>query len=388
MTEGLNASDAKSRYKSCRPITHRGYAFMALWTSTAIFISILSGYQIISFIDQVKLEEKAKYQMEDPYISSTNKSHQEASGNEHRNSTDVHVGIYLDHIKEFNIKDFKWTADFSIWFTWQDKNSTIEQKEKPFQVINADVDKDDIELVKRYCKAGSCYYRYEVKKASITENFDPRLYPLDNQYITIKIEPIYDEINRLVYVPDKNNSTISDRVNLTGLEIINSSGTVSTDTYRTNLGDPAKNISNNQIYSQYDFIISVERSNKVLLFFKLFQGLIVAVFVSMLALFIKPTWVDPRFGLGVGGLFAAVANNYIVSSALPVAGIVTLAGLVHGIGITIIFFTIAQSVLSLYIYDNLDARPFSELFDRVSFVLFASIFIITIATVIWTGVRV
>lgn len=37
----------------------------------------------------------------------------------------------------------------------------------------------------------------------------------------------------------------------------------------------------------------------------------------MLAFFIKPTDVDQRFGLGVGALFAAIANTYITSSLVP-----------------------------------------------------------------------
>lgn len=386
MTTGLNTSDAKQR-SNCKPITYRGYAFIALWATIAILGSIFSGYQIISFINQTKFEENAKYQMEssNAYINSANESLQDTGSKVHHNTTEVRVGIYLDHIKEFDIKESKWTADFLIWFAWHGNKVT---PQKDFRVINADVDEDNIKYITNSPDTHNQYYIYEVKKASITENFDPRLYPLDNQSISIKIEDNLHDINSLNFVADDNNSTISDRVNLTGLEIADWHSAVIKDAYRTNFGSPSKKLSNTQIYSQYNFIILIERSDKVLLFLKLFQGLIVAVFVSMLALFIKPTWVDPRFGLGVGGLFAAVANNYIVSSALPVAGIVTLAGLVHGIGITIIFFTIFQSVLSLYIYETFEEKSLSKLFDRVSFVLFTIIFVTTIVAVIWSGIRV
>jgi hypothetical protein len=380
MSKALNASDAKPRNKNYKRITKKGYAFIVSWTLVAILVSIVAGYHIVSFINQVKLEENTKYHVGTPNIYNNSKSEslQNASSNSNRNPTNVQVGVYVDHIKELDIKDSKWTMDFFIWFAWHGNGVTPGK----FHVINGYVDKDDNKHIYGTNKTGINYELYEVV-ASTTENFDPRLYPLDDQYITIKIEDIYDDINFLKYIPDKKNSTISDRVNLTGFEIINYYPIVRSNEYATNFGIPIKNIANMPIFSQFNFIILIHRSNGVLLFFKLFQGLIVAVFVSMLAFFIKPTWVEPRFGLGIGGLFAAVANNYIVSSELPIAGTVTLASLLHGIGITIIFFSIVQSVLSLYIYDNLDAISFSKLFDRVSFVVFAIIFIAIIAAIIW-----
>jgi hypothetical protein len=32
---------------------------------------------------------------------------------------DVNVGIYINQIGEFSLKDNKYTADFDIWFCWK-----------------------------------------------------------------------------------------------------------------------------------------------------------------------------------------------------------------------------------------------------------------------------
>ena len=91
--------------------------------------------------------------------------------------------------------------------------------------------------------------------------------------------------------------------------------------------------------------------------------------IAMLAMFIKPTNVDPRFGLGIGGLFAAVANSYAVSSLIPDTGIMTLADMVNGVGVWIILLTVIQSTISLHIYERLHAEELSRRFDRISFAI-------------------
>ena len=74
--------------------------------------------------------------------------------------------------------------------------------------------------------------------------------------------------------------------------------------------------------------------------------------VALLALFIKPINVDPRFGLGVGAIFAAMANQYIVTSALPDSATVTSADLVGMATIVVILIGVAESVGSLWLFEN------------------------------------
>jgi hypothetical protein len=104
----------------------------------------------------------------------------------------------------------------------------------------------------------------------------------------------------------------------------------------------------------------------------MFQALYVAVMIAMLAMFIKPTNVDPRFGLGVGGLFAAVANSYVTSSLVPDTGVMTVADLVNGVGIGMILLTVIQSTVSLYAYERLGLESLSRRFDQVSFAVLVS----------------
>jgi hypothetical protein len=102
-------------------------------------------------------------------------------------------------------------------------------------------------------------------------------------------------------------------------------------------------------------------------YLKMFVALFVAVGVALLAFFIRPTDVDPRFGLGLGALGAVIVNTYVTSSLVPDTGVMTLADIVNHVGIVTIFLSLLQSAISLYLYERKDRKALSRLFDRVSF---------------------
>ena len=117
-------------------------------------------------------------------------------------------------------------------------------------------------------------------------------------------------------------------------------------------------------------------------FLLMFQALFVSVAVALLACFIKPIHVDPRFGLGVGALFAAVANGYLVSAQMPETGEFSLADLINLLGIGTIFLSLAQSTISLWIYETRDDPGLSRQFDRLSFWTILGCFLASLATLL------
>jgi hypothetical protein len=104
-------------------------------------------------------------------------------------------------------------------------------------------------------------------------------------------------------------------------------------------------------------------------FVKLFFGLFVATAIAFLELFIRPVDLDPRFGLGVGAIFASVGSEYIVTSSLPDTSVLTLADVLHILAFVFIFLTLAESTLSLHVYNGGDetAKQRSRRLDRWSF---------------------
>ena len=60
------------------------------------------------------------------------------------------------------------------------------------------------------------------------------------------------------------------------------------------------------------------------LFMKIFIGMYIAFLIAIISFTPHPSELEPRFGLPVGGLFAAVGNKYIIDSLLPESSSFTL----------------------------------------------------------------
>lgn len=103
---------------------------------------------------------------------------------------------------------------------------------------------------------------------------------------------------------------------------------------------------------------------------KLFLTVLASVAITFICLFIKPTHVDPRFGLPLGAFFAVVGNNIFVGSVLPGSERFSLADMMNVLGIFTIFLVLAQSAISLHLLDTLGRENLSLFFDRVSFAVF------------------
>jgi hypothetical protein len=114
------------------------------------------------------------------------------------------------------------------------------------------------------------------------------------------------------------------------------------------------------------------------LFFKLFTGLFVAVGIALLSIAIRPTDLDPRFGLPVGAMFASIASQYVIASVLPDTTDFTLADQLHVLAVSVIFLALFESVVSLFL-TYAECHQASRKLDAVSLIVLA---IGTAATVI------
>lgn len=101
-----------------------------------------------------------------------------------------------------------------------------------------------------------------------------------------------------------------------------------------------------------------------------FQALFASVAIAFIVFFIRPIHVDPRFGLGIGAFFAAIANNISVGTSLAPIHRFTLTAMVNALGLATIFLTLVQSAISLYIEDTMGREKLHRFFDKVSFTVF------------------
>jgi len=83
------------------------------------------------------------------------------------------------------------------------------------------------------------------------------------------------------------------------------------------------------------------------LFAKIFIGMYIAFLISGLSFLSDPGELEPRFGLPVGGLFAAVGNKYIIDSLLPESSSFSLVDTLHTLTFFGIFSILAVSAIAL-----------------------------------------
>jgi hypothetical protein len=282
----------------------------------------------------------------------------------------VHVGIYLNDIPTASLKENYFIADFYVWFRWTDSDI---QPHESFSVTNGVIQSK--EIVFDQSKGDE---RYVVCRmlARITFFWDTRYFPFDDHILSIDIEDGQDEDDKIVYTADTANTAISPQVRVPGWELGSPTCETLRHTYNTNYGDLSLPTGHESTYSRFQFSIKIFRSG-LGYFLKLFVGMYVAVMISLLALFIEPTDLDPRFGLGVGALFAAVASQYIISGSLPDTNVLTTADILHIIAFVFIFVSLVESTISLRLTQS-GRRAFARRLDS------ASVFIIVI---VFTGLN-
>lgn len=276
----------------------------------------------------------------------------------------VEMGIYVDRIVELSMKNTNWIVDFYVWFRWKDSGMVIGDN---FQVVDGSIETK--EKKNEYHHKNDHYVLYRVV-ASITSVFEEFRFPCDDHLLTICIEDPNFDRSKLIWDADSINSAVSSRVKVPGYEIYKMSVVEKPHSYKTTRGDPRLTDGAKATYSQFRMGLWIKRESWGF-FLKMFLPLFVAVAVALLSFFINPVHSDPRFGLGIGALFAAVANSYITSSMLPNTGVLALADIINLVGTSTILLTLILSAISLFIYEHRGKHELSHRFDRIAFYIIA-----------------
>jgi len=356
----------------------RGLGSLKWWIVGVILIFLILG----SFLVEVGYENKQssiKKHIERITYNQTESGLTAEDFNLPANSTPTKVitGIYVDRVKELSLSDSTWTVDFYIWFKW---NGSDVNPGENFQIIDGEVDNDKKELVDEYTNGNEHYQIYYIT-AKITKFFDVLRFPVDSHVLTIEVEDKKTERPDLIYVVD-NASNVNSKVQIHGYQIVNMTLVEKPHLYLSNFGDPRIEQGPTS-YSQLRAGIEISRPD-LGFYFRIFIGLFVAVAAALLAILIKPCDPEPRFGLQAGGLFVAIANTIITSDLIPKTGIMTLADMVNDLGLFLILVAILESIISLYLYRTHGKKelPRIKIFDRVSFIALALIYLIVNTVII------
>lgn len=276
-----------------------------------------------------------------------------------------HAGIYIVSLSDADLRSGTCVADFWLWFRWQDPDyNPLESLE----VIDGVIDEKSNE-VQKTLRDGQQYACQRIR-ATIRQKWDVHRFPLDTQRIVILLEDAEVESDQVTFVADEAGSRVSPSVSVPGWTIGQFSIATRPQLYDTNYGDTDLPTDASSEYSRIVVALELHRPGMGL-FFKLFSGLFVAVGIALVSIAIRPTDLDPRFGLPVGAMFAAIASQYVIASVLPDSADFTLADQLHVLAVIVIFLTLLESVASLFL-TYADRQPLARRMDAATILVFTT----------------
>lgn len=251
----------------------------------------------------------------------------------------VRTGIYVTSIHDIDFKQSEYTINLWLWLTYKNKafdflqNLEIPQA-KSFTKSFSTIDSTN----------GRIYLLMKLQ-CVMKDSWKINNFPFDKQKLRFSIENSQFDSKAMVFVIDSLGKQYDPRFTLRGWNIDSFKMSTGTKAYETAFGDSTVPTPHTA-YSSFTVKIGIGRDAGQL-FWKMFLGMYVSFLIAYICFYIHPDNIDSRFGLGVGSLFAAIGNKYIIDSSLPDSTSFTLVDTLHGITLFFIFTIITSSAWSL-----------------------------------------
>lgn len=256
----------------------------------------------------------------------------------------VKAGAYIIGIHDINFHDKEYTVRFWLWFLYDNPDFDFSTQ---LDIPNAkDIDEPTIltDSVN-----GKTWVQLKMK-CTMKESWMVNNFPFDKQHLRVRVENTVFDNKHLVFAPDVRHSRFADADGLDGWTVKDFHVSADTTRYQTGFGDPRPG-NDSQTFSTFKIDLNIERDAWGL-FAKIFIGMYIAFLIALISFVSKPWELEPRFGLPVGGLFAAVGNKYIIDSLLPESPEFSLVDTLHSITFFGILAVLAVSAISNVIYNS------------------------------------
>jgi hypothetical protein len=249
--------------------------------------------------------------------------------------TDVAVGAYILRLSNVSPRTGTFDVDMWVWFRW--KGADV-RPDETFEIVNGVITKRSELQVE---DDGGINLSTMRVQATIFHKFDVHRFPLDNHVLTINLEDANNNSAQLTYSVDEGIALDPD-VEVTGWKVAMQPSLVTTHVYNTTYGSRSAGKDASE-YSRLSLAIALDRTS----YEPLFKGFWISglsVLLSLLALLLKA---DNRVNMGVGAIFSASANSFVITGSLPPTTAVTLAEQIIFVSVGIIFVAVFVSIWSL-----------------------------------------
>lgn len=287
------------------------------------------------------------------------------------------IGLYINSMYDFNLEDKSFTTDFWMWMNYQNDSLDFGNAIEMPNSKSADFSHYNME------KKGKINWATQKCKVQVMYNWDVTKFPFDEQHLRIELEDARYDATQMVYLADTANSKIDSSFNSKEWSMKGFKVWSDVRTHGTTYGNPE--LTGSSSYPRMTAEVVIRRNNSWLMLAKMLTGAYVAFLISCLVFFVSSENQDSRFGLCVGGLFAAIGNKYIVESIVPASTTTTLMDNVHTLTFTFILLIVGIIIVSLFFYESGDEkkRLRSLKLDRWAFFSVASLYILINGLLIW-----
>ena len=259
-------------------------------------------------------------------------------------SDTVKVGAYIISIHDINFHQQEYIARFWLWFVYDNPRFDFSQQ---IDITNA----KDIEISSATIDTVDGKYWAQMRvKCTMKENWRVHDFPFDKQHLSIVMEDEALDIDNLIFVADTASSRFDNVGALSGWKVDNFGVSTSVAKYSTSFGNPEPGF-DKQEFSKFTISMDIEREAKGL-FLKIFLGMYFAFLIALVSFLTDTNELDPRFGLPIGGLFAAVGNKYIIDSLLPESSQFSLVDILHNLTFLGIFCILSISAIALKMHNG------------------------------------
>ena len=256
----------------------------------------------------------------------------------------VKTGAYVISVHDINFHDKEYTIRFWLWFIYNNPNFDFS---KQLDIPNAkSIDEQEIIADSIDGKA----WVIMKMKCTMKQSWKVNDFPFDSQHLHVQLENTLFDKNAMVFDADLPGSRYEKEITIDGWTINNFSVNTRSNDYETGFGDYRLPRQHSE-FATFNIDMDIERDAWGL-FMKIFTGMYIAFLISIISFTPNPWELEPRFGLPVGGLFAAVGNKYIIDSLLPESSQFTLVDTLHTLTFFAIFATLVVSAIALKLHDR------------------------------------
>lgn len=291
---------------------------------------------------------------------------------------EITVGAFITSVHDLDFTAERFSSIFWIWATYDPEYmDQVSGEDYIFfdrlEVVNAQ--EKEISPTEQYILPGPNGTEYAIAKfrATLAQNWDVRHFPFDKQTLKIVVESVGVDSTKVRFVPDMENSLISDDFSLSGWRI----GGIQLEgldyPYQSTFGDPS---GAKGVYPRMIVKIPLQREGSRI-FLTAYLGFFISYIIMAFLVVLDKEMLSDRIGLIMTALFAAIGNKYTLDFFFPTQTNFSLSDLIQLSTFVVVAIGLINAI-SMVRLIKLGKESLARRLDYVIFLIITPVYPITI----------